>query len=71
MPGWWDDDDIYNPEELEDLAQPVRYALYGATWDYRTRDWVCICPLFRRSGKCRHTVSYRRTTDLNVKEEYL
>lgn len=74
---WWDDDDLIAPEEWEQdpddpwLPVPVRYSIYGARWDYKKKDWVCICPEYRRRSKCRHTRTFRITECLEVKEEYL
>lgn len=70
---WWDDDDLIAPEGWEDpwLAVPVRYSIYGARWDYRKKDWVCICPEYRRRDKCRHTRNFRVTECLDVLEIYL
>ena len=66
---WWDDDDLVAPDDW--VPVPVRYSVYGARWDYHTKTWVCICPDFRRRGKCRHTLTFRLTECLDVKEEYL
>ncbi len=63
---WWDDDDDIQPYEQD--PRPVRYA---ARWDYRTSEWTCLCPDYRREGKCRHARAFRHAEWLDVSEEYL
>jgi hypothetical protein len=62
MPGWWDDDE---DGDEQFIRMWVRARRDGA------HHWYCDCPLFFRTGHCKHILSVRNIEDVEVVRGFL